>query len=122
MASTQSARKTPSMTTSFSTWANTSDMIMVRSLLFSRGIERGRYSICVFPCANRLGYDFRRGQARECVVQRFVVLGQIRHGPVVHEPPLVDQNHAAGHRLDFLEDVCRQQDGLLFAQPPHSSP
>ena len=38
-------------------------------------------------------------------------------GAVEHQPAFVDEQHAAGHRLDFLQNVGRQQDRLALAQP-----
>ena len=35
---------------------------------------------------------------------------------VVDQPAFVDEQHAAGHRLDFLQDVGREQDRLALAQ------
>ncbi len=59
-----------------------------------------------------------RDQARGCqfVETRVEVLAQFADRSVVDQPAFVDEHHAAGDRLDFLQNVRRQQNRLAFAQ------
>src|ERR1035438_8639251 len=55
-------------------------------------------------------------EGAECVVERCVSGLHFGGGAVEDHASAIDEDDAAGHGFDLLQDVCREQDGLVAAE------